>query len=99
MAEEVAAAITQLLTSRNPEEQRAADTWLNSYCSQSAAWETSLKLLTHPQAEASPQRPHAESRPPAEPLLDARSPTSLQTCCSPKFAASGVSWRRRSRAW
>ena len=66
MAEEVAAAVTQLLTSCNPEEQRAADTWLNSYCSQSAAWETSLKLLTHPQAEVSPQRSSAESRSPAK---------------------------------
>jgi len=44
-AQQVAAAITTLLSGNDPQQRRAADTWLNSFTSQPAAWEASLQLL------------------------------------------------------
>jgi len=51
-ARQVAQAVQQLLShAHSAEQQRAADCWLNEYSQQSSAWQTSLLLLEHPQAE------------------------------------------------
>jgi len=51
-ARQVAQAVQQLLShAHSAKQQRAADCWLNEYSQQSSAWQTSLLLLEHPQAE------------------------------------------------